>query len=127
MHISLTPDLQKFVKTQIQSGHYTSATEVIEEALRDKIHSIAQQKLQQRLQASREQYASGDYYVADRDFFTDTLAALHERQRLALLHLIDNTEPIETPAGTPSAVDIIHATREERVHQLNSLIEPHAK
>ena len=34
MHVSLPPDLERFVETQVHSGRYTSASEVIREALR---------------------------------------------------------------------------------------------
>ncbi len=52
-------------------------------------------------------------------------AALHERQRMALLDLIDITKPQAGPDGVSSAVEIIRASREGRVHQLSSLIAPH--
>jgi len=34
MNVSLTPELESFVNTKVQSGRYTSASEVIREALR---------------------------------------------------------------------------------------------
>ena len=34
MNVSLTPDLEKFVHTKVASGRYTSASEVVREALR---------------------------------------------------------------------------------------------
>jgi antitoxin ParD1/3/4 len=34
MNVSLTPELECFVTTKVQSGRYTSASEVIREALR---------------------------------------------------------------------------------------------
>lgn len=34
MNISLTPELDKFVADKVQSGRYTSASEVVREALR---------------------------------------------------------------------------------------------
>ena len=34
MNVSLTPDLEKFVQTTVSSGCYTSASEVVLEALR---------------------------------------------------------------------------------------------
>src|SRR5258708_30699231 len=34
MNVSLTPELEKFVSTKVESGHYNSASEVVREALR---------------------------------------------------------------------------------------------
>lgn len=34
MNVSLTPELEKFVSAKIESGRYTSASEVVREALR---------------------------------------------------------------------------------------------
>ena len=34
MNVSLTPELEKFVSTKVESGRYTSASEVVREALR---------------------------------------------------------------------------------------------
>lgn len=34
MHVSLTPELERYVQEKVQSGRYTSASEVLREALR---------------------------------------------------------------------------------------------
>lgn len=34
MNVSLTPELEQFVSSKVQSGRYTSASEVVREALR---------------------------------------------------------------------------------------------
>ena len=34
MNVSLTPELEEFVQSKVQSGRYTSASEVVREALR---------------------------------------------------------------------------------------------
>lgn len=34
MHVSLTPELEKFVSSKVESGRYNSASEVVREALR---------------------------------------------------------------------------------------------
>ena len=34
MNVSLTPELEKFVSAKVESGRYTSASEVVREALR---------------------------------------------------------------------------------------------
>lgn len=34
MNVSLTPELEKFIESKVESGRYTSASEVVREALR---------------------------------------------------------------------------------------------
>ncbi len=46
MNVSLTPELEQFVQTKVESGRYNSASEVVREALRlleDHEHARAQQ------------------------------------------------------------------------------------
>lgn len=71
MNISLTQELEEFVKTQVQSGHYTSASEVIREALREKVRSHTERQLERRLQESRDSYAAGSFVVADDAYFAE--------------------------------------------------------
>ena len=56
MNISLTPHLEEMIREKIASGSYTSASEVVREALRlmeeeDQLRSLKLQKLRQELQA----------------------------------------------------------------------------
>jgi antitoxin ParD1/3/4 len=56
MNVSLTPTLEKFVEEKVNSGLYTSASEVIREALRllqeqDQIRRIKLEELQRDIQA----------------------------------------------------------------------------
>ncbi len=37
MHVSLTPELEKFIKTKIETGRYNLSSEVVREALRAKL------------------------------------------------------------------------------------------
>ncbi|MFT5113489.1 MAG: putative addiction module CopG family antidote [Parasphingorhabdus sp.] len=39
MNISLTRELEDYIKDQVKTGHYKSNSEVIREALRGKIHT----------------------------------------------------------------------------------------
>lgn len=48
MNVSLTPELEKFVEAKVESGRYTSASEVVREALR---------LLEEQEQIRREQLA----------------------------------------------------------------------
>jgi antitoxin ParD1/3/4 len=52
MHVSLPPDLERFVDQQVHSGRYTSASEVVRDALR--LLEEAQQDRLAQLTAFRE-------------------------------------------------------------------------
>ncbi len=69
MNVSLTRELEDYVKEQVKTGHYKSASEVIREALRGKIHAEMEQRLDLRLVASMQQVADGQTIPADREFF----------------------------------------------------------
>ena len=49
MNVSLTPELEKFVQGKVESGRYTSASEVVREALR--LLEKRDERLQEREQA----------------------------------------------------------------------------
>lgn len=49
MNVSLTPELEKFVQEKVESGRYTSASEVVREALR--LMEKRDQRLVEREQA----------------------------------------------------------------------------
>ncbi len=69
MHISLTPELEKIVKSKVQTGLYNNASEVIREALRfmetheELIYQMKLEKLRTKLAVGAEQ--------ADRGVFVD--------------------------------------------------------
>ena len=54
-----------FVKTQVASGQYSSASEVTREALRGHMRSIRQREFEQRLELSRKAWSAGDVTEAD--------------------------------------------------------------
>ena len=54
MNISLTRELEDYVKDQVKTGHYKSNSEVIREALRGKIYREMENKLDQRLATSMQ-------------------------------------------------------------------------
>ena len=70
MNISLTPELKEYVTSQVRSGHYTSASEVMREALRGHIWQPLAQQLKQRLVASQQQVLNNDVVLADEKFYT---------------------------------------------------------
>jgi antitoxin ParD1/3/4 len=61
MNVSLTPELEKYVQSKVESGRYTSASEVVREALR-----LLEQK-EQREQQLREFQAELDRRIAEAD------------------------------------------------------------
>lgn len=48
MHVSLTPELEKAVKSKVDSGLYNNASEVVREALRIALRSEAENQWLQR-------------------------------------------------------------------------------
>lgn len=85
MNISLTTELEEFVKMQVSSGHYTSASEVVREALRDKIQAHTMGQIRNRLEQSRQAVAEGRYVVADDAYFE------RKRQRIRDKFMTDPT------------------------------------
>jgi len=61
MNINLTPQLESMVREKVSSGRYTSASEVVREALRlmEEQDHLRAAKLEQLRQAIREGVASG--------------------------------------------------------------------
>lgn len=69
MNVNLTPQLEEMVKKKVASGLYTSASEVVREALRlmeeqDQVRAL---KLQQLREAIRDGLHSGDPTAWDPD------------------------------------------------------------
>jgi antitoxin ParD1/3/4 len=62
MNVSLTDELGEFVKSRVATGRYTSASEVVREALRlmERHEQAEAAKLQWLQQAYREGVSSGD-------------------------------------------------------------------
>ena len=64
MNISLTPELEKFVQDKVNSGMYTSASEVIRESLRllytyDDLQAQRIKQLNQTIEVGLQQLNSG--------------------------------------------------------------------
>lgn len=69
MNISLTKDLEEYVSSQMQTGYYASASEVIREALRNQIKSSINRQLDKRIALGRQQVEEGKVTVADDTYF----------------------------------------------------------
>lgn len=67
MNVSLTPELEQFVHTKVQSGRYLSASEVVREALRlleerDRLREIRLQTLREKIVVGVEQSDRGELF-----------------------------------------------------------------
>lgn len=63
LNISLTPQLEKLVRDKVESGRYTSASEVVREALRlleeqDRLRGLQVEALRQEIQRGAESGSS---------------------------------------------------------------------
>jgi len=65
MNVSLTPELEKFVQEKVGGGRYTSASEVVREALR--LLEKREERLREREQALEVFQAELDRRIAEAD------------------------------------------------------------
>lgn len=68
MNVSLTPELEKMVNEKVAGGFYTSASEVVREALRllqeyDELRRLRIEELRREIEAGAEQIRQGQYKV----------------------------------------------------------------
>jgi putative addiction module CopG family antidote len=69
MNIALSKDLEEYVASQIETGHYASASEVIVEALRSQIKLSASRKFDERIALGRQQRVEGKVIPIDDAYF----------------------------------------------------------
>ena len=65
MNVSLTPELEQFVANKVKSGRYTSASEVVREALRlleerEQLRHLQKHELQKKITDGLDQLARGE-------------------------------------------------------------------
>ena len=87
MNVSLTPELEQLVHLKVQTGRYTSASEVVREALRlmeqrDQAQALHGEEIRKRIAAGMDSLragegADGDAFLAEIDA---ELAALERRE-----------------------------------------------
>jgi antitoxin ParD1/3/4 len=65
MNVSLTPELEQMVQEKVESGRYTSASEVVREALR--LMEKRDQRMEEREAALKEFQAMLDGRIAEAD------------------------------------------------------------
>lgn len=82
MNVSLTPELENYIQAKVETGRYTSASEVVREALR-----LLEQKEQDHEHALKEFQAELDRRIAEADAGDlidgeEVFARLREKSRL---------------------------------------------
>lgn len=90
MNVSLTPELEQFVADKVKSGRYTSASEVVREALRlleerEELRSLQKQELQKKIaegldQLARDEGLPGEAVFAELDAELDALEQTPDTQ-----------------------------------------------
>ncbi len=86
MSISLPPELEQLVHDKVKSGRYSSATEVVREALllleeRDELRRLQLEELKQKIQVGLEQLDAGQSVVFDQETLKGI--KMRGRERLA--------------------------------------------
>lgn len=65
MNVSLTPELENFIADKVKSGRYTSASEVVREALRlleerEQLRDLQKQELRKKIAEGLDQLGRGE-------------------------------------------------------------------
>lgn len=84
MNISLTPELEKFIESKVQSGFYSSASEVVREGLRllsDKESKNQSEWLNYEIQKGEEDLRMGRYLDEKqaRNYFSKKIEMLNSQ------------------------------------------------
>ena len=80
MNVNLSPDLYKYVKAAVKSGRYTSASEVVRVALREKMET-ALREVEREVQAGLDSVRRGEWLEGDAGM--DELRARSRARRAA--------------------------------------------
>ncbi len=78
LNVNLTPDLYDFVKAAVKSGRYTSASEVVREALRSK-RDQALREVERKIEEALESARRGEVY--DGETVAEELHAMSRQRR----------------------------------------------
>jgi antitoxin ParD1/3/4 len=81
MNISLTKELEEYVAQQVRSGHYSSASEVVREALRGHLREKAERDIQMRIARARAEVQAGDVAEATPEFFEEARQRIRRAAR----------------------------------------------
>jgi antitoxin ParD1/3/4 len=79
MNVSLTPELEALVHERVRSGRYTSASEVVREALRlledrDELRTLRLQEIRANVAEGLRAAEAGDVHLGD-DVFDDIIGS----------------------------------------------------
>jgi antitoxin ParD1/3/4 len=88
MNVSLTRELDKFVAAKVASGRYTSASEVVREALRlleeqDRVRAARLDEFNRELKRRLDSADRGDFITADESFRRIRERSAQRRKRIA--------------------------------------------
>lgn len=87
MNVSLTPELDRYVAAKVETGRYSSASEVLREALRlmqerDELRAIQIAEARAKIQQGLADLASGDFLEGTTEqLYEKTLAGSRFRSR----------------------------------------------
>jgi len=88
MNVSLTPELEKFVADKVATGRYTSASEVVREALRllereEKSREEQIAEFNRELKARLDSLDRGEYVTAEESLRRIQAKSAERRKRIA--------------------------------------------
>lgn len=69
MNISLPKEFEDYIAAQVESGEFSSAADVVLDALRDHQRLRLEQQMEKRVAESRRQVAAGEFTEATPEFF----------------------------------------------------------
>ena len=75
MNVSLTHNLEDYVKSKVDSGLYNSASEVIREGLR----ALQEKEIDSKINAGLKQVEKGHTVLMDDNFVSSIVATVEER------------------------------------------------
>ena len=75
MNVSLTPNLEDYVKGKVDSGLYNSASEVIREGLR----ALREKEIDLKIKAGLAQVEGGQTVLMDDEFVSSIVATVEDR------------------------------------------------
>ena len=88
MNVSLTPEFDKFIADKVASGRYTSASEVVREALRlleehEKSRATRLEEFNRELQRRLDSADRGEFVTAEESFRRIREKSAERRKRIA--------------------------------------------
>jgi antitoxin ParD1/3/4 len=88
MNVSLTPELDKFVAAKVSSGRYTSASEVVREALRlleeqERSRAVRLEEFNRQLKKRLDSADRGNFVTAEESFRRIREKSTQRRKRIA--------------------------------------------